>query len=55
MPVKICKGITLSGKPCKAQAVVKKFDPKTGKKFNTDYCQMHQPSRKRKVCVCKKV
>jgi hypothetical protein len=53
---KICKSKTLDNTQCKAPVVVKKFNPKNGKKYNTDYCQMHQPGKilKSNECSCPK-
>lgn len=52
--MKTCKGTTLEGKPCSIPAIKHKFNKDTGKKYNTDYCQMHQPDKILKSCLCLK-
>ncbi len=40
---KHCKGITLDKKVCKKDCIKHAFNKDTGKKYNLNYCQMHQP------------
>ena len=42
---KYCKGLTASGKKCNIIHIKHPFNKDTGKKYNTDYCQMHQPDK----------
>ena len=52
MSKKVCKGITAEGKQCTAPTIKHAFNKDTGKKYNTDYCQMHQPGKISKSCKC---